>query len=116
MSVYKEGYSAVELIKSHSRRIFNDACDWGAPTKSGDKIWNAANQLCKEYGVKGSRVVNKYLSGRSVKRQVILIDEWAVSDEIKTIKQATEKYEVTFVSCTKGACNGYDGYITIVKL
>lgn len=116
MSVYKEGYSAVELISNNSKRIFDDACDWGAPTRKGDKIWNAANQLCKDYGVKGSRVVNRYLSGRSVKQQVVLIDEWSVSDERKTIKQATEKYEVTFVSCTKGACKGYDGYIVIVKL
>lgn len=45
MAVYREGYKAIEMIEKSSKRIYNDACDYGAPTKSGDVIWNYAKQL-----------------------------------------------------------------------
>ena len=111
MAVYREGYKAIELISKKSTRIFMDACDYGAPTKKGDEVWNAAKQLCKSYGIEGTRKENRYSTGRSVSQKVTLIDEWAVSDERKTIDQATEVYLVSFVSCDKGKCKGKTGYI-----
>ena len=33
MSVYKEGYKAIEMIERSSKQIYSDACDFGAPTK-----------------------------------------------------------------------------------
>ena len=44
-----------------------------------------------------------------MKQKVKLMDEGAMSG-------AFEIFEVSFVSCSEGACKGYDGYITIVKL
>lgn len=38
MAVYREGYKAIEAIKRASRQIYNDACDYGAPTKKGEPI------------------------------------------------------------------------------
>ena len=114
MSVYKEGYSAKAIIELASVRIFNDAVDFGAPTKKNDAIWNAAAQLVKSYS-SGKRHESRYATGRSVEQTVTLIDEWAVSDETKDLKTATENYIVSFVSCTTGACKGKDGYINIFK-
>lgn len=114
MAVYREGYNIAELITKASVRIFNDAADYGAPVKKGDKLWNAAKQLADWYG-EGETVVNRYSTGRSADKKIILIDEWAVSDERKTLKEATEVYTLSFVSCTTGRCKGYDGYITLYK-
>lgn len=115
MSVYKEGYHAVELITKRSKQIFSDAADHGAPTKKGDEIWNAAKQLVDWYGVKGTRKEHKYASGQTVAHQVTLMDEWAVSDGRKTEAQATDLYVVTFTSCTSGACKGYDGFVMVYQ-
>lgn len=115
MAVYREGFKAIELIEKNSVRIYNDACDFGAPTKKGDEIWNAAKQLVTWYGDEGTRSENRYATGRSCKADVTLIDEWAVSDERKTISQATEVYSVEFVSCTDGKCKDYDGYVFVYK-
>ena len=115
MAVYREGFHALELIKRRSVQVFRDAADFGAPTKRNDEIWMAAKQLCDWYGIKESRKVSRYLTGRSVTKEVQLIDEWAVSDGIKTIQEATTNYIVNFVTCTTGACKGKDGYINIVK-
>lgn len=116
MAVYREGFKAIELIENRSTQIFNDACDFGAPTKQGDDVWNAAKQLCDWYGEKETREENRYSTGRSVSQKVTLIDEWAVSDERKTIDQATEVYLVNFVSCDKGKCKGKTGYIYVQRV
>jgi len=113
MAVYREGYSALNLIQSQTVRIYNDACDTGAPTKKGDAIWNAAKQLTDCYGDENTRSEERYSTGRSCKSDFTLIDEWAVSDERKTIEEATETYCIEFVSCTDGKCKGYDGYIFV---
>lgn len=115
MSVYREGYKAIEEIKKRSVQIYSDACDYGAPTKNGDSIWNYAKQLVEWYGIKGTRKENRYQTGASVENEVKLIDEWAVSDERKTIEQATDIYVVHFVTCSDGQCKGKDGYIYISR-
>jgi hypothetical protein len=116
MAVYREGFIALEKIQKSSVRIFNDACDWGSPVNKGDSIWNYAKQLAEWYGDKETRKVNRYSTGTSVDIEVTLIDEWSVSDERKTIKEATEKYLLSFVTCNKGQCHGKQGYITINKI
>lgn len=35
MAIYREGYKAIEAIERASKRIYNDACDFDAPTKKG---------------------------------------------------------------------------------
>lgn len=115
MAVYREGFDAKFIIEAGSVQIFNDACDRGAPTKKGDKVWNAAKQLVEWYGEENTIERSRYSTGRSCKAEVILIDEWAVSDKRKTVSEATEKYVVEFVSCTTGKCKGYDGYVNIYR-
>lgn len=116
MAVYREGFKAIEEIKKLSVNIFNDACDFGAPTKKGDKIWNTAKQLVDWYKIEGTRKHDKYSTGESVSVEVKLIDEWAVSDERKTLKEATEKYRVNFVTCNSGKCKNMSGYIYVEKI
>lgn len=115
MAVYREGFQALKLINDKSVQIFDDAADFGAPTKKGDELWVAVKQLCSWYGINNTRKVLRYNTGRSVSQEVQLIDEWAVSDEVKTVQEATTTYVVNFVSCTTGACKGKDGYINIYK-
>lgn len=45
MAIYREGYHAIELIEENSVQIFPDACDFGAPVRKGDEIWNRSKQL-----------------------------------------------------------------------
>jgi len=116
MAIYREGYHAVDKIIKNSKNIFSDACDNGAPTRKGDEIWNLAKQLVEWYGDKESRKESRYSTGSSVTNVITLIDEWAVSDERKTLKQATEKFIVSYVTCKTGACRGYHGYISIEKI
>ena len=116
MAVYREGYLIVEEIEKASVRIFQDSCDFGAPTKKGDKIWNLATQLVSMHPIKGTRNENRYKTGRSVSHDIELIDEWAYSDDSKTLKEATDIYRIEFTSCDYGKCEGYDGFINIFKL
>ena len=116
MSVYKEGYIITEQLQNSALRIFNDACDYGTPVKVGDENWNNVRQLFDFYGEKESRKVQRYATGTTASFDFTLIDEWAVSDERKTVEQATENYRLEFVTCDKGRCKGYNGYITITRL
>jgi len=116
MSVYKEGFYAINEIKKSQIQIFNDSCDFGVPVRKGDRIWNLAKQLSDCYGDKNTRKANSYSTGKSVDITVTVIDEWAVSDEIKTLKQATEKWHLSFVTCNTGKCKGYFGYVSINKI
>ncbi len=117
MAVYREGYHAIETINSKSVQIWQDACDFGAPCKKGDKIWNAAKQLVDWYKVENSRkqwdIRNKPCGVENI---VELMDEWAVSDGRKSVKQATERYRVTYNKATGGRCDGYDGFVTVEKI
>jgi hypothetical protein len=112
MSVYKEGFSAIKDIENNSVQIYNDACDFGAPCKKGDKIWNAAKQLVDWYKVENGR--KQYTYG--VENVVELMDEWAVSDRRKTVEEATEYYRVSYHKANTGACRGYDGFISVEKI
>ena len=117
MAVYREGYSIVNQIQKASKQIFSDSCDFGAPVKKDDSLWNASKQLVNWYqDDESKRKVNRYSTGRSVSTEIVLIDEWSVSDEIKTVEEATDKYRIDFISCTTGACKGYEGYITVQKI
>ena len=116
MSVYKEGYYIADQITKASVQIFPDACDFGAPVRQGDALWNMVKQLTEWYGIKGTRKVERYATGRSCEYKVQLMDEWAVSDERKTVKEATQTFHVSFVSCTTGRCKGFDGYVYIQEI
>lgn len=116
MAVYREGYHAVNEIQKASIPIYPDACDFGAPTKKGDKIWKIAGQLVSQYAVEGTRKEYRYATGRSSSAVVSLLDEWAVSDGFKTPAQARDLFNIEYTSCTSGACNGFDGYITVTKV
>jgi len=50
MSVYKEGWYGIKTIENNSQRVFNDACDYGAPVYKGGVIWNVIKQLREWYG------------------------------------------------------------------
>ena len=118
MAIYREGFKAIEAIEKSSKRIYDDAADYGALTNKGDEIWNTAKQLVDWYKVEGKREENRYSTGRSCSAIVELIDEWAVSDERKTIKEATERYEACFVGVEGGIKTSegrYDGYIYVNK-
>lgn len=106
MSVYKEGYYAIKLIEQNSKRIYPDACDFGAPIKVGDEIWNWAKQLCSWYGVEGTKKVDAYSTGTTVTQTVEL------GTETRPFK--VTRYSVTYVT-TRGDKN-QDGYIYITKL
>ena len=112
MAIYREGFSAIKDIEDNSVRIYDDACDFGAPCKKGDKIWNAAKQLVDWYGTPDSRIVNGY----DVAQTVEIMDEWAVSDRRKTEEEATEYYRVSYHKANTGACRGYDGFISVEKI
>lgn len=110
MSVYKEGYHIVESLLKQSKQIYPDACDFGVLVKKDDKNWNQLVQLIEWYGKEGTRKVNSC----GVTQQVMLMDEWAVSDERKTVKEATEIFQVDYNRISR--MKDVDGLITITKL
>jgi hypothetical protein len=112
MAVYREGFDIMNKIQRASQLIYPDACDYGAPAKQGDTLWNDLTQLIEWYGVEGSVSRNRYGCCAVVE----LVDEWAVSDGVKTMQQATQSYYVSYTKCTTGSCRGYDGFIYIDKL
>ena len=114
MAIYREGYHAVNEIQSQLIQIYDDACDYGVPVKKNDKNWKLANMLFSMYGDKSTRQQNS--TGKNVYSFITLIDEWSVSDERKTLKQATETYSLTYTTCKNGKCKGYDGFISLHKI
>lgn len=118
MAVYREGFTIVENLLNNSRQIFSDAADYGVLVKKGDEFWNQAKQLVEWYGVEGTRKEERYSTGVTVKHDIELMDEWAVSDGRKTEEQATIQYTVSFVSLSTRhrETKGYNGYITIDQL
>ena len=107
MSVYKEGFMIVEDLKSRSQYIFNDAADFGVPTKKDDATWNMVKQLTDWYGVKNTRKEHRYDTGRSVQMNVELMNEWTDGSIVT--------YIIEFVSCETGKCKGFDGYVYCYK-
>ena len=120
MAIYREGYAILEQYQKQEVRIWNDACDTGVPVDQGDTNWDLFKQLVDTYKVDGTRQV---LSTGQVQIEVKLIDEWAVSDERKTVEQATERFTVLyykFNSAERRSQNTlvkyYDGFISITKI
>lgn len=108
MSVYKEGFYALGEITAAQTKIYPDACDYGAPTKKGDRLWNCAGMLKENYAIEGTKKVHRYSTGVSAEIQIKLFTE---SDNPQEMK-----YRMEFISCTSGACKGKDGFIYIEKL
>ena len=108
MSVYKEGYYAIKLITNNSKRIFDDAADYGCPVKKGDGIWMWVKQLVEWYRVRdvNTRVVTKYPTGTTVSEEVELIDEWNCGNE--------ERFKVTYTT-TRGN-DIMDGIVEVERL
>lgn len=115
MSVYKEFYHAIKLIESNSKRIYEDACDYGALTQVGDELWNWAKQLVEWYGKNENgekkRTQEDYSTGTTVTSIVSGIDEWITGN--------TEIYKLTYVSVKKGIKKDgklYNGFLQIEKI
>lgn len=118
MAVYREGFSALEQYKQRERQIWNDSCDMGVVVKKDDSNWNLMMLLVEMYGDKETR---KVTTSNQVEIQFTLIDEWAVSDERKTVKQATEVYSLNYYKFTKRDLHsviqrGYHGFFSINRV
>lgn len=96
MAVYREGYSAIETYNRNRTVIFNDSYDVGVPVKKGDKFWNLFTQLVEWYGEPKTKKYSKGSGLPNASCEVVLIDEWAVSDERKTMSEATETFVVEY--------------------
>lgn len=112
MSVYKDFFHAVQYIETHSHQIWNNSCDYGAPTKKGDKIWGAM-QMLAVYAVDGTRKVQEYATGKTVEVEVYGIDEWAVSDERLSQKDAEVKFKMCYTTTQRGS---FDGYVYLEQI
>ena len=108
MSVYKEGYHAIQLIQSQSKQIYSDACDHGAPTREGDSLWMWVKQLIDWYGVKGTRQQTNYSTGTTVTQEVELMEESIWNN------RRTERFRVTYVT-TRGN-KQHDGYFQVDRV
>ncbi len=111
MSVYKEGFYCLQQIENQSKRIYEDACDFGALTNKNDSIWNCSKQLVEWYGEKETRKVEKYLTGCTVTQEVTLMDEWNTGDKFT--------YRLTFVTNNNGIKvkgNKFNGYVYVELL
>lgn len=119
-AVYREGYMCLDIIQKNSVQIYNDAADFGALFNRGDKIFNAAKQLIEWYQKEGTEIKrHKYETGEDAEAIVQLIDEWAVSDERKTMAEATETYRVHCVTSKNGIKyqgKTYIGYVYVEKI
>ncbi len=110
MAVYREGFSILEKYGNEKHQIWNDSCDEGVAVSKDDSNWNVFKQLVEWYGDPSTRKCDKEVG--IVSEVVTLIDEWAVSDERKTVEEATEEYLVTFYKLGKG---GYFGKSNLIK-
>lgn len=118
MAVYREGYSIVEKIQRAPKQIWGDSADYGVLVKKGDENFNAMKQFVEWYGVEGTRVQSNYSTGTSVAQHVQLMDEWAVSDQRKTVAEATDMYNAEYVTISdpKLLKQGYIGIVSINEL
>lgn len=113
MSVYKEFFYAVQIIETHSRQVWNDACDYGAPTKKDDKIWRAM-QMLADYAVNGTRKVQEYATGKTVEIEVMGIDEWTVGDDRASQADAVVRLKMIYVTTNKA--KQFDGYVYLEQI
>lgn len=92
MSVYKEMGHLVRQIKNNSKRIYNDACDYGVPVYSfNDPIMKAISGVCKDlYELKPE--TERYSTGFT---QTFKFDGgWPA-----VLEAGFEKAEIAYVSC-----------------
>jgi len=109
MSVYKEGYHAVELIQKGYKQIWPDACDEGTPVKEGDQTWKWVKQLCEWYGIKSTREVSVINAGnKTVKIVVSLMNEWQPPYQV-------QYFEVSYYKAPR-IPGGYDGFFAIEEI
>lgn len=113
MSVYKEFFHAVQIIETHSRQVWNNACDYGAPTKKNDAVWGAMQTLA-DYVIDGTRKVERYETGTTVEVEVYGIDEWAVADDCVSQEDAVVKFKMIYVTTNKA--KQFDGYVYLEQI
>ena len=122
MAVYREGYTLIEDIEKSTYKLFYDAADVGAKVKKDDVLWKALEYAIRGYVIDGSRKERKYSQMMSVSIDILLVDEWAVSDERKTLAEATDRFTITYNTFSPGMKNslivneGHDGFLTVKKL
>lgn len=110
MSVYKEGWHAVNVLETRQRPVFDDAADYGVPVIKGDDNWNLTKQLVDWCGDKETREVHRYMTGTTATVIVELIDEGDMN------RGKITKFRVEFTSHKRtGRCH-FDGYVTIEKI
>ena len=126
MSVYKEGYSIIEDIQNGHREVYGDACDYGVPVKKGDKMWTNIQMLKEMYGPneefpEDGLEMHKDIFGGCF--DILLMDEWAVSDGRKTEEEATEKYRVHYFKINnkkhpsiRPAFKNADGFVHVDRI
>jgi hypothetical protein len=108
MSVFKEGYHALELIHKSAKQIWPDACDFGTPVKENSVLWNSVKQLCDWHGIKSTRYASAPdKKHRTVSIYVSLMDEW-------TAPYPTEFFKVTYNKCP--GIPDADGYLEFWKV
>ena len=113
MAIYKELSLFINKLQKESKQIFPDAADFGYPIRIADPMFNHSKYIIEDYGIKNSRQQQDYMTGKSVSHELKYIDEAAVSDGVKSIEEATTIFVLTYVTCTTGACKGFNGYFTI---
>jgi hypothetical protein len=113
MAVYREGFSWLGELVSASKQIFDDACDYGVLVNKDDTLWNTAKNLTEWYGIEGTRKHINYPTGSTTSIEIYLLDEWAVSDQRKTMEEAETKYIISYIKST--AVKTHDALITIIK-
>ncbi len=104
MSVYKEGFYAIDEIKEKSKQIYPDACDFGAPVNEGDPLWNAVKQAVQWYAVKGTR--EEYDNGNQVNVTISLQDEW-------NAPYKTHYFRISYFKTKK---TGFDGFFEVSEI
>jgi len=111
MSVYKEGIYLTELLLTSQRQIWNDAADYGVPTKRGDRYWKAAKQLTDQYGEDGTRTCERYSTGVTVGVDIEVI----FNEHSETGSYDERTFHLEYVGLEAAAARryGFDGYITI---
>jgi hypothetical protein len=108
MSVYKEGFKIVRMIRAASQQIWDDSCDYGALVCKGDPLWMAAKQLFEMYGSKDERTEERYETGATVTATIRLLDEHGSGDEVK--------YMLEYIKSDALKAKKADGYLNIIQL
>lgn len=121
MSVFKEGYKAIETIQRNTQQVFNDACDAGAPVYIDGVIWKVIQTLVNYLDDDERAGIVRTNEGCTCK--VTLIDEWAVSDQRKTYEQAQDTFVIEYQKLDTyqnkpyltESFKGADGYVNVYK-